>query len=111
MWSRTCLSGSDSFERVDREKLDILCLEELDRWSHKFNLLQWSQMFVLFVLRFELQTPFHRVRVIAGICVEDKFKETGSDKEMLDLANNDRFIGDTRRLMILVMLVVVVVVT
>jgi hypothetical protein len=36
------------------------------------------------------------------ICVEDKPKETGSDKELLDLANDDRFVGDTRHLVTMV---------
>jgi len=48
-----------------------------------------------------------RQQVVAGICVDDKLKETGSDKELLDLANNDRFGGDTRHLMILVTMVVI----
>jgi hypothetical protein len=55
-----------------------------------------------FPFRLELQSPLHRQRVIAVICIEDKLKEPGSNKKLLDLADNDRFVGDTRRLMILV---------
>jgi len=35
-----------------------------------------------------------------------KLKETGSDKELFDLANNDRSAGDTRHPVILVAMVV-----
>jgi len=38
--------------------------------------------------------------------VKDKFKETGSNKELLDLTNNDRFVSGTRHLMVLAILVV-----
>jgi hypothetical protein len=54
-------------------------------------------MFILFILRLELQSPLHRV--IAGIRIEDNFKETDRNKELFNLTNNDR---DTRHLMILV---------
>jgi hypothetical protein len=39
------------------------------------------------------------------IRVKDKFKQTGSNKELFGLTNNDCFVGDTRHLMaILVMM-------
>jgi hypothetical protein len=41
----------------------------------------------------------------AGICVEDQFEETGTNKGLLGLTNDGRFAGDTKNLMILVMLV------
>ena len=54
------------------------------------------------------KSPPHprRRQVIVGICVEDKLNETRSDKEPIDLLNNDRFVGDTRHLMILVTVMV-----
>jgi len=39
--------------------------------------------------------------------VKDKFKETGSNKELFDLTNNDRFVSDTRHLMVLAILVMI----
>jgi hypothetical protein len=47
-------------------------------------------MLVLFILRLELRSPLHRV--IAGIRVEHRFKETSGNKELLNLVNNDCFV-------------------
>jgi hypothetical protein len=37
--------------------------------------------------------------------VKDKFKETGSNKELFDLTNNDCFASDTKHLTVLAILV------
>jgi hypothetical protein len=61
---------------------------------------------VLVIFRLELRYPLHRRRVIAGVCVGYKLKETARCTELLDLANNDHFIGDTKHSMILVTMAV-----
>jgi len=43
--------------------------------------------------------------------VKDKFKEPGSNKKLLDLTNNDRFIRDTRHWMVLAILVMMAMLT
>jgi hypothetical protein len=89
------MSSAQSPERPDDSQgryWTTLEVEQMVQWLEEFHHLQWSQIFVLFILRLKLQSPLHRRRrqVIAGICVEDKLKDTGSNEELLDLANNDR---------------------
>jgi len=63
------------------------------------NYLPWGQMLVFFNFRLELQSPSIESLLVSV------FKETGSNKELFGLVNNNRFVGDTRHLMILVMVV------
>jgi hypothetical protein len=60
---------------------------------------------VVFIRVLKLKSP----RVLGSIMVrvKDKFKQTGSNKELFDLTNNDCFVGDTRHLMVLTILVMI----
>jgi len=72
-----------------------------NRWENgidslaEFNYLQWNYLFAVLESS-SLNSGLHEYESI--VRVEDKLKETSSNKESLELRNNGRFAGDTRHL-------------
>jgi hypothetical protein len=64
-------------------------------------------VFIIRVLKLTGKSPYvlESIMIHWQANLKDKLKETGSNKELFDLTNNDRFVSDTRHLMVLAILV------